>query len=128
VVLPHLIGEVAGTALSFGDWFIGGRSDLACFGRHGEEAGDRLSLASWRATRTSGNEASCAIEHAKRKECRLVGDTVTHTPTGKWFRAYPGMPDIFLENMVDIGEYSECEIRQMAALILADRLKHESDN
>jgi hypothetical protein len=25
-VLPHLIGEVAGTALGFGDWFIGGRS------------------------------------------------------------------------------------------------------
>jgi hypothetical protein len=63
----------------------------------------------------------------KRKECRLVGDTVTHTPTGKWFRAYPGMPDICLENIVDIGEYSECEIRQMAALVLADRLKRKSD-
>ena len=63
----------------------------------------------------------------KREECRLVGDTVTHTPTGKWFRAYPGMPDICLENMVDIGEYSECELRQMAALVLADRLKRKSD-
>ena len=73
MVLPHLIGEVAGTALSFGDWFIGGRSDLACFGRHGEEAGDRLSLASWRATRTSGNEASCAIEHAKAQGMQTCG-------------------------------------------------------
>jgi hypothetical protein len=64
----------------------------------------------------------------KRKECRLVGDKVTHTPTGKWFKAYPGMPDIYLENMVDIGAYSEREIRQMAALILADRLKRKSDD
>jgi hypothetical protein len=64
----------------------------------------------------------------KRKECRLVGDKVTHTPIGKWFKAYPGMPDIYLENMVDIGAYSECEIRQMAALILADRLKRKSDD
>ena len=63
----------------------------------------------------------------KREGCRLVGDTVTHTPTGKWFRAYPGMPDICLENMVDTGEYSECELRQMAALVLADRLKRKSD-
>jgi hypothetical protein len=56
-----------------------------------------------------------------------VGDTVTHMPTGKWFRAYPGMPNIYLENMVDIGEYRECELRQMAALVLADRLKRKSD-
>jgi hypothetical protein len=70
---------------------------------------------------------SCAIETIKRKECRLVGDTVTHIPTGKWFSACPGMPDIYLENMVDLDDYRECEIRQMAALILADRLKAKSD-
>jgi hypothetical protein len=52
-----------------------------------------------------------------------VGDKVTHTPTGKWFSAYPGMSDISLENMVDVGDYREYEIRQMAALILAARLK-----
>ena len=57
-----------------------------------------------------------------------MGDTVTHMPTGKWISAYPGMPDIYLENMVDLGDYGECEIRQMAALILADRLKGKSDN
>jgi hypothetical protein len=68
------------------------------------------------------------LKTIKRKECRLVGDTVTHMPTGKWFSAYPGMPDIYLENMVDLGDYGECEIRQMAALILADRLKGKSDN
>ena len=68
------------------------------------------------------------LKIVKRKECRLGGDTVTHTPTGKWFSAYPGMPDIYLENMVDVGDYSECEIRQLAALILADRLKEKSDN
>ena len=68
------------------------------------------------------------LKTVKCKECRLVSDTVTHTPTGKWFSACPGMPDIYLENMVDVGDYSECEIRQIAALILADRLKSKSDN
>ncbi len=68
------------------------------------------------------------LKTVKLRECRLVGDTVTHTPTGKWFSAYTGMQDIYLENMVDVGDYSECEIRQMAALILADRLKRKSDN
>jgi hypothetical protein len=68
------------------------------------------------------------LKIVKRKECRLRGDTVTHAPTGKWFSAYPGMPEIYLENMVDVGDYSECEIRQLAALILADRLKEKSDN
>jgi hypothetical protein len=62
------------------------------------------------------------LKTVKLKECRLVSDTVTHTPTGKWFSAHPGMPDIYLENMVDVGDYRECERRQMAALILADRL------
>ena len=68
------------------------------------------------------------LKTVKRRECKLVGDTVAHTPTGKWFSAYPEMPDIYLENMVDLGDYGECEIRQMAALILADRLKGKSDN
>jgi hypothetical protein len=63
------------------------------------------------------------LKTVKREECRLVGDKVTHTPTGKWFSAYPGMPDISLENMVDVGDYREYEIKQMAALILARRLK-----
>ena len=68
------------------------------------------------------------LKTVKRRECKLVGDTVTHTPTGKWFSAYPETPDIYLENMVDVGNYSDCEIRQMAALILAARLKRKSDN
>ena len=62
------------------------------------------------------------MKTVKRKECRLIGDTVTHTPTEKWFSAHSGMTDIYLENMVDVGDYNECEIRQMAALLLADRL------
>ena len=33
------------------------------------------------------------------------------------------MPDISLENMVDVSDYREYEIKQMAALILARRLK-----
>jgi hypothetical protein len=68
------------------------------------------------------------LKTVKRNECRLIGDTVTHTPTGKWFSAHSGMPDICLENMVDVGDYSEWEIRQIAALILADRLKGEGDD
>jgi hypothetical protein len=68
------------------------------------------------------------MKTVKRKECRPVSDTVTHTPTGKWFSAHPGMPDIYLESMVDVNDYNECEIRQMAALLLADRLKSKGDN
>ena len=30
----------------------------------------------------------------KREECRLVGDTVTHTPTGKWFNSLLKNPEI----------------------------------
>jgi hypothetical protein len=63
------------------------------------------------------------LKTVKREECRLVGDKVTHTPTGKWLSAYPGIPDISLENMVGVGYYREDEIRQLAALILAGRLK-----
>ena len=51
------------------------------------------------------------LKTVKRRECKLVGDTVTHTPTGKWFSAYPEMPAIYLENMVDVGDYSDCELR-----------------
>ena len=40
----------------------------------------------------------------------------------------PERQTFYLENMVDLGDYGECEIRQMAALILADRLKGKSDN
>jgi hypothetical protein len=43
------------------------------------------------------------LKTVRREECRLVGDKVTHTPTGKWFSAHSGMTDIFLENMVDVA-------------------------
>ena len=48
---------------------------------------------------------------------------ITHVPTGKWYGAYPGMPNISHENTVDVGDYSENEIRQMAERILAGRLE-----
>ena len=63
------------------------------------------------------------LKTVKRRECKLVGDTVTHTPTGKWFSAYPEMQDIYLENMVDVGDYSDYEIRQMAALIIGGSIE-----
>ena len=72
-VLPHLIGEVAGTALSFGDWVHWRPVGPRVLHRHSKEDGDRLSLASWRATRTSGNEASCAIKHAKAQGMQTCG-------------------------------------------------------
>jgi hypothetical protein len=61
----------------------------------------------------------------KREEFKLDGDTVTHTPSGKWYSAYPGMPDISNENIVDVGDYKEYEIKEMAARILAERLKKD---
>lgn len=33
------------------------------------------------------------------------------------------MPDIPVENILDVGDYKEYEIKEMAAKILAERLK-----
>jgi hypothetical protein len=59
----------------------------------------------------------------KREEFKLDGNTVIHTPSGKSYSAYSAMPEISTENMVDVGDYKEYEIKEMAALILAERLK-----
>ena len=62
---------------------------------------------------------------AKLEECKLEGDEVTHLPTGKKYRAYPGMPGIENEDMVDVGDYREYEIRAIAEQMLADRPKKD---
>jgi hypothetical protein len=119
-----LIGEVTGTALSFGDWFIAGCVACAVVLVVRRMAGKAKRVFK----RPVAMRPHMPLKTVKRRECKLVGDTVTHTPTGKWFSAYPEMPAIYLENMVDVGDYSDCEIRQMAALLLAARLKRKSDN
>ena len=119
-----LIGEVTGAALSFGDWFIAGCVACAVVLVVRRKAGEAKRVPK----RPVAMRTHMPLKTVKRRECKLVGDTVTHTPTGKWFSAHPEMPDIYLENMVDVGDYSDCEIRQMAALILAARLKRKSDN
>ena len=58
-----------------------------------------------------------------RDQFKLVGDEVTHMPTGKRCSAYPGTPNISSENVVNVGDYREYEIRELAATLLAERLK-----
>ena len=64
-----------------------------------------------------------AMKVVERKAFKLDGNTVTHIPTGKSYSAYPGMPDISVENLLDVGDYKEYEIKEMAARILAERLE-----
>jgi hypothetical protein len=63
------------------------------------------------------------IKTPRREEFKLDGDEVTHKPTGKQYAAHPGSPTIANENMVDVGDYREYEIRAIAARILAERLE-----
>jgi hypothetical protein len=68
-------------------------------------------------------EHKMPLKNAKREEFKRDGDEVTHAPTGKKYSAHPGRPAIASENMVDVGDYREYEIKEMAAKILAERLK-----
>ena len=63
------------------------------------------------------------LKTAKREEFELSGDEVVHKPTRKRCSAHPGMPNISSENVVDVGDYQDYEIKQIAAMILAERLK-----
>lgn len=62
------------------------------------------------------------MKTVRRNDFKLDGDIVTHAPSGKWYSAYPGMPNISNENVVDVGDYKEYEIKQMAAQLLRERL------
>jgi hypothetical protein len=53
----------------------------------------------------------------------VEGDKVTHTPTGKSYEAYPGSAEVASENAVDVADYSELEIREIATQILAERVR-----
>ena len=63
------------------------------------------------------------MKTVRREDFKLNGNELTHTPTGKCFTAYSGMPSIASENVVDVGDYREYEIRELAAMLLAERLK-----
>ncbi|MFL4986487.1 MAG: hypothetical protein ACJ8EN_23110 [Xanthobacteraceae bacterium] len=58
-----------------------------------------------------------------REEFKIEGDKVTHTPTGKCYDALPGSAEIANENAVDVGEYQESDIRDIAKQLLADRVR-----
>jgi hypothetical protein len=63
------------------------------------------------------------LKTATREEYKVEGDKVTHTPTGKSYEAYPGSADIAKENVVDVADYSESDIREIARQILAERVR-----
>jgi hypothetical protein len=57
------------------------------------------------------------------KEDFNIGENeVTHVPTGKNYRAYPGRVEIADVNIVDLGDYHESDIREVALKLLAERL------
>jgi hypothetical protein len=58
-----------------------------------------------------------------REEYKVEGDKVTHTPTGKSYEAYPGSAEVANENVVDVADYLEFDIRELAKQILAERVR-----
>jgi len=63
------------------------------------------------------------MKRPKRDEFELGENEVTHKPTGAWFGAYPGRPEIANRSKVDTGDYIDYEIVQIAELLLKERLK-----
>jgi hypothetical protein len=63
------------------------------------------------------------LKRPTREEYKVEGDKVTHTPTGKCYEAYPGSAEVVSENAVDIADYSEFDIREIAKQILAERVR-----
>ncbi len=59
----------------------------------------------------------------KREDCDVIGNEFIHRPTNKKYGAYPGSSTIQNENSVDIGDYRGDEIKRMAEVMLAERLK-----
>jgi hypothetical protein len=63
------------------------------------------------------------LKRPTREEYKVVGDKVTHTPTGKSYEADPDSAEVTSENAIDVADYSELEIREIATQILAERLR-----
>jgi hypothetical protein len=63
------------------------------------------------------------LKTPNREEYKVVGDKVTHTPTGKSYEAYPGSAEVAKENVVDVADYLEFDIRALAKQILAERVR-----
>jgi hypothetical protein len=59
----------------------------------------------------------------RRDEFKLEGDTVTHRPTGKTYRADPGSSEIASETSADCGDYREDDIREIAKQLLRERVR-----
>jgi hypothetical protein len=64
-----------------------------------------------------------SLKKPTREEYKVEGDKVTHTPTGKSYEAYPGSAEVANENVVDVADYSEFDIREIAKQILAERVR-----
>jgi len=63
------------------------------------------------------------LKRPTRHEFKVEGDQVAHVPTGKCYAASPGSAEIANENAVDIEDYREAEIREMAKQILRERVR-----
>jgi hypothetical protein len=64
-----------------------------------------------------------AAKMPSRDEFKVEGDAITHLPTGKTYQAYAGGAEIVNENVVDVGDYRETDIRQLAKELLAERVR-----
>jgi hypothetical protein len=63
------------------------------------------------------------IKQPKRDEFEIGENEVTHKPTGAWFSAYPGRPEIANRRVVDPEDYAMLDIEQIAAVLLRERLE-----
>jgi len=65
-----------------------------------------------------------------REQFEVSGNKVIHTPTGAWFTAYSGRPEIANQNLGRAGDrlengddYRPEDVRAMAAQLLRARIK-----
>jgi hypothetical protein len=63
------------------------------------------------------------MKKPSHEEFKVEGDKVTHAPTGKCYEAEPASAEITSENVVELGDYQESDIRQIAKQLLADRVR-----
>ena len=68
-------------------------------------------------------EDNMPVKTPTRGEFKVEGDKVTHLPTGKWYESYAGSAEIANENVVDVDDYREVDIREIAKQLLSERVR-----
>jgi 23S rRNA A2030 N6-methylase RlmJ len=77
----------------------------------------------WKGLPRDKPEGKMPLKTPSREEFKVEGDEVTHVPTGKAYRAYPGSAEIANENVADVDDYRESDIREIAKQLLSERVR-----